>query len=174
MNTRGVSPVIATVLIILVTILAAGILAPFVINFTEKNLDESGSCFDILGELAFAETKFNCNYGGHTGFSVQVKSDAITSFKVSLTATGASDVIEIVNGTNPTGSPDVRMLQDFFATSTLLMPQKGGTRTYVAQGAYDSAEVSAVLADGQVCGTSDTIIFNPCSDPEAQDLVDNG
>ena len=52
---KGVSPIIATVLIILITIAAAAIIAGFVVPFVKKNLNESTECLDFEGYYEFKE-----------------------------------------------------------------------------------------------------------------------
>ena len=54
---RGLSEVIATILIILITIVSIGILAAVVIPYVRNNLDEGTSCIDITGGLPIIEEK---------------------------------------------------------------------------------------------------------------------
>src|SRR3989344_8294511 len=54
---RGVSGVIATILLILLSLVAIGILAGFVIPFVKENLDESTSCIKVTNELSIVREK---------------------------------------------------------------------------------------------------------------------
>jgi hypothetical protein len=51
MNKKGVSAVIATVLLLLLTIASVAVLIAFVIPFVKDNLAESGNCSDVFGGL---------------------------------------------------------------------------------------------------------------------------
>lgn len=177
MKRRGISPVVATVLVILITIIAAGLIAPFVTNFVKDNLDDSGSCFEVLGDLEFAETGFNCYYNIssnpsnlNTGFSVRVGDETISGFKISLIATGSSDSFDVSEGATLTG---IKMLENppVGMPSVLEFPDVGGVKTYVVSGKYDRAEVSPVLENGNTCSVSDSIQFIECNSAEAVNLI---
>ena len=167
---RGLSPVIAVVLLLLITVIAAGIIVAFVVPFVNDNLRSSGECFDVLGDLSFDETPFNCfnntDDGGRTGFSVRVNNDAIIGFRVSLQATGSSNAVDVENGTN--GSllnPEIRMLTNDFSI-LLSVPGRGGVRTYVAMGIFDKAEIFPILESGGKCELADDINFKRCEGPD--------
>lgn len=53
---KGVSDIIATVLIILVTIAAIGILASVIIGFTKSRLNNAGSCINQEGPTIVSDT----------------------------------------------------------------------------------------------------------------------
>jgi flagellin-like protein len=175
---RGVSPVIATVLILLITVAAAALIAPFVIKFIRGNLDDSGSCFEILGDLSFAETGYNCynslstaavGYTEATGFSVKINNDNIVGFKVTLLKDGGADTREISLTNEDSDEQNVRVLGSTFSTTSVPVdfvesdiPSGGGIRTYVANGIYDNIEIFPILKEGKVCGLSDAIKVEPC------------
>src|SRR3989344_8034348 len=101
---RGVSPVIATVLLLVLTIVAVSILAVFIIPFVKNSLGTSKGCFDVLGDIKFdAESRYNCNYqnasGARSGFSVRIDSDEIVGFSLTLFQQGSANSYRIENGT---------------------------------------------------------------------------
>ena len=155
---RGVSPVIATVLLVVITLVAVAILAAFVIPFVKKNLG-SQDCFNVLGHLKFEDSAYVCSTQGaanRTGFSVRVDDDSVVGFRVILYAGGSSEPVEITNDTD--GSilnPQVFMLGK--ASNSLVMPQRGGVRTYVAHGVYENIELYPILKSGTTCDQSDSI-----------------
>lgn len=163
---RGLSPVIAVVLLLMITVVAAGLIVAFVVPFVSKNLDTSGECFDVLGDLSFDETPYNCfaESGGNsrTGFSVRVDNENIIGFRVALQTGGSSDAVEIEEGTNGSSlTRRIRMLsQDF--NVPLTVPGRGGVRTYVSEGRYDKAEIFPILTSGGKCDMADDIILKPC------------
>jgi flagellin-like protein len=170
MNKRGVSPVIATVLLVLLTIVAVGILATFVVRFVNDNVKDSDECFKVLGKISFDEgSAYNCNYknatGSRTGFSVRIDNDEIAAFKLILSQQGSANSYSIEQNST---SPYVRMLDANF-TQNLDVPTRGGVRTYVANGLYERVEVNAVLKNGKVCDTRQKLEENTCVD---QGIID--
>ena len=57
---RGVSPVIATVLLLVITVVIASIIFAFVIPFVNKSLGNSKACLNVLDGIEFPESRFNC------------------------------------------------------------------------------------------------------------------
>jgi len=168
---RGVSPVVATVLILLITVVAASIISVFVIPFVREGLSGGQECFEILGDLSFDSSPYNCNYINssdsniqRTGFSIRMDSDKIIGFKVSLLKSGSADSYEITNGTT---DPDVisviAMLGQNFG-NTLVIPDGGGVRTYIANDLFDRVELFPIVGTGRLCEQSDTIEIETCND----------
>ena len=169
---RGLSPVIAVVLLVMITVVAASIIIAFVVPFTRENLDSGKSCFDILGDLEFTETQYNCINAssdglGRTGFSLRIENSDIIGFRVSLEKTGSSDVYEI---TNKTSSSEIRMLSGIF-DQVLSVPKKGEVRTYVAKGTFDRVSIYPLLSSGAECELADEIDELIICEIEAGSLV---
>ena len=171
MNKRGVSAVIAAVLLIMITVIAAGMIFSFVIPFVKQQTESATECFDVFGGLEFASTAYNCNVLAsasgcgtdgtsacfdRTGFSIKVSKEGIEGLKVSLVAGGSSTALDIKSGEEVSG---LLMLD---GTESLEVPQSGETRTYVANDTYESAEVAAILENGRTCDVSDNIVFSAC------------
>jgi len=154
---KAISPVIATVLLVVITLVAVAILAAFAIPFVKKNLG-SQECFDIIGHLKFEDSPYVCYTEGtanRTGFSVRVDHEAVIGFRTILYSGGSSEPAEIINGTDGGAlNPQVLMLG---GAATLVMPQKGGVRTYVAHGVYEKIELYPILKSGVTCDQSDSI-----------------
>lgn len=167
---------IATVLILLLTIVAVTILASFIIPFVKDNTENTQECFEVLGKLNFYETQFNCYLTEdfnpanvtRTGFSLRVDNDNVQGIRVSLLSGGSSDVIEIVNGAT---LDNVRMLNQTGFGQELVLPGNGEVRTYVVQGVYEQAEAFAILSNGEICDLSDSIRLRLCSGATALSQV---
>jgi flagellin-like protein len=170
---RGVSPVIATVLLVVITLVAVAILASFVIPFVKKNLG-SQECFDVLGHLKFESSNYVCYLSGtdnRTGFSVRADDDNLIGFRAIFYAGGSSEPAEILNGTDGTTlNPQVFMLG---GSSFLAMPQKGGVRTYVVHGVYEKVELYPILKSGTTCDQSDSIELSRCLDSDVITALKN-
>jgi len=159
---RGLSPVVATVLIVLLTVVSVSILSAFVIPFVRDNLEGSGQCFEVVGKLEIYETPYNCYASSSgkegTGFSISVDDEKIIGFRVSLVQGGSFDSYEIKGGATLN---NIRMLGSNFS-QPLQIPSNGGVRTYIADGDFDKIEVFALLDSGDSCDLSDSLNVKPC------------
>ena len=161
MGKKGVSPVVATVLIITVTVVTIGIIAPTVIKFTNENLDKSKECFDIMEDIKLEDLGYTCTNIEVsptlplTAFSVRIENAAITGFKVGLIASGSSTVIDVSEGGS---NSDMKMYGiEFVMNSPLSVPGVGEVKTYVVYGVYDRVEVFPILESGRTCDDGDSI-----------------
>jgi len=177
MERRGLSAVIATVLILLLTVVAISILAVFVIPFVRNNLDGSTACFDTFGDLGFDESAYNCfnetvSPDGRTGFSVKIDNEKIIGFKVGLGASGSSNVFSVLNGTEGDNN-QIRMLGAQFGQN-IEIPMSGGVRTYIAKGIFDDIEIFPILDDGTTCDKADSIKIRQCltGTVDSQQIID--
>lgn len=163
-NRRGVSPVVATVLLLVLTIVIGGIVFSVVIPFVNDSLGESKECLDIFEGVEFPESQFNCylistTSGNETGFSIKVNNEGISRVKIGLIdSRGNSDVFEIFEGFY---DANLRPMGGVLA-DPITFPAVSGQRTYVVNKMYKKAEISALTASGDVCSVADTIEFEPC------------
>lgn len=162
---KGVSPVIATVLLLVLTIVIAGVLFSVVLPFVNDKLGKSKECLDALDGVEFPQSKFNCYASsgstGETGFSIKINKDDISAVKLSLIdENDNSDVYEIREGTT---NQNIRMVGSSGQyNEALSFPSSGGQRTYVTSKIYRKAEISAMTKSGEICSVSDTVEFQPC------------
>jgi flagellin-like protein len=140
-NIRGVSPVIATVLLLVLTIIIGGL--------------------DTFEGVEFPESKFNCFDSTKTGFSVKINKEKINGVRVALIdSSGGSDVYDIKS--NALYSELKMFGPSNSYNSPLTFPSVGGQRTYVARKVYEKAEISALTSSGDVCSVADVIEFKLC------------
>jgi flagellin-like protein len=159
---RGVSPVIAAVLLIIITVAAAALIMSFVLPFVKDELSNSGSCLDVLEGIEFAESQFNCvnPASDESGFSVKINKKGIQGFRVGLIDdTGSSVVHTITEDDNENTLPGLRMVG---GAALISYPSVGGQKSYVVMGQYFEAEISPVLKGGDVCPVSDKINIEDC------------
>ncbi len=164
---RGVSPVVATVLLLVLTIVIGGVVFSAVIPFVKKSLSDSKMCLDLLEGVEFAESKFNC-YNmttpilNETGFSIRLKKEGISGFRVALVgSSGSSDVYDIKSGVT---IPVMRMVgagQTGY-NKALEFPSVGGQRSYVVNKSYSKAELTPITQSGEICNLADTVEFTLC------------
>ncbi len=164
---RGVSPVIATVLLLVITVVLASIIFAFVIPFVNKSLGNSQTCLNVLDGIEFPESRFNCWNSSaliagtnETGFSVKIKKEGVYGFRIALIDENEqSDVKEI----KPDALNDnvLKMVAGTYG-QMLEIPSVGGQRTYVTNKKYVKAEISPVTEDGNVCSVADVVEFSRC------------
>lgn len=172
-NKRGLSPVIAVVLLLLITIVAATIILGVVVPFVRDNLDSSKECFEAIGDVSFAETAFNCHDSDYSqtesrsGFSVRIDGENVGGFRVSLLSGGNSDSYDVENGTSIADMGNVRR-GGAVVGAPLDIPEKGGVRTYVVAksdgSVFEKAELFPILKNGRKCDLADEIVINKCED----------
>ena len=176
---KGLSAVIAVVILIAITFVTAGIIAGFVVPFAKKNLSRGGECFEALDNIIFEPTDFNCfveigpnQPNQRTGFSVRIENENIIGFRVGLFSQGNSITRDIIDGKEYN---DVRMLTGNFANQgpndILKTPKEGEVRTYVAKGTFDRAELAPILLSGEQCDLAEDIKIKECISNEAIDLI---
>jgi|TARA_Y100000034_G_C6835699_1_gene377620 flagellin-like protein len=186
MEKRGVSAVIASVLLIMLTVVAVGLIMAFVLPFIENQTEGASDCFDVFGGIEFKETEYNCYINesmtctaddckNRTGFSVEITKEGIVGFRVSMISEGSSKAYDIFgNETEETTTlENVRLLgSNFGANGDLDSPGNGEMTTYVVKETYNSAKIAAILENGKSCDFADTVIFNSCIGSGISDSLD--
>jgi len=84
-NKRGISPIIATVLTIMITIAAVAIIAGFVVPFVKNSLQKSTECLPYKEYYLFDESfGYNCkdNANNLYAFSIKASFDKALSEKI--------------------------------------------------------------------------------------------
>lgn len=162
---KAVSPVVATVLLLVLTIVIGGIVFSVVVPFVNNSLGESKECLDIFEGVEFPESQFNCYIvsptGGtnETGFSVKVNKEGISAVRIGLIdSKGNSDVLEIFQGFSDLSLKPMGGAYN----GVITFPAISGQRTYVVNKLYNKAEISALTSSGDVCSVADKIEIEPC------------
>tara|TARA_Y100000310_G_scaffold340182_2_gene435086 strand:- start:4909 stop:5397 length:489 start_codon:yes stop_codon:yes gene_type:complete len=156
---RGLSPVVATVLLILLTIAAITLISSIIVPFVQTNLEESTECLAHVNYVEFDNTfSLNCYSGNRHGLSVKVLEEEVERVEFVFKKEGESKRV---------GLSDLTMYSDGSAAIT---PGKGEVRTYVYDAAirYSKVEVYPVI-EGEVCTRLDSIEYVICDVDE--DLI---
>jgi flagellin-like protein len=190
---RGLSPVVATVLLLLLTVTAVVIVATVIIPFTNK-LPDATECISYRDYYNFEESfefvddtyRYNCyrdsdSSGGSDKFGFSVKggsadgTEDIGGFDlVFIVKQGSSKTISVRDG--GTFSDTVMLSSSGGVTigvADLEVPGPGEVRTYLYQKEgeeYRKAEVYPVLKSGKICDKSDEIVLIECIDNVAQEF----
>tara|TARA_Y100000310_G_scaffold339746_1_gene433418 strand:- start:621 stop:1154 length:534 start_codon:yes stop_codon:yes gene_type:complete len=173
MDKRGVSPVVATVLLILLTIAGISIIAGVLIPFVSNSLETSTACIEYRNYYTFSnEFSFNCykEYStpaanGHA-ITLRAGSDSevgegIKGFELIFLKEGSSKKVTILNRSDVPGGVQMLGGGDKFE-----VPQPGEIRTYIVNDSslYTGIEVYPILASEKVCDLSDSVILHLCPD----------
>jgi len=169
MDKRGIAPVIATILIVLLTIVAVSILAAFIIPFVRENLQKGTECLPYREYFTFDESfDYNCfDAQGKHGISVKAGtatkavSDKISGFELVFIAEGEGKKLSAREGNSTSGLKILRSTD-----INIKIPKPGEIITYVREAEnnkkYTSVEVYPTLASGAICEKSDAIKLILC------------
>lgn len=129
---KGVSPIIATVLLIMITIVAVGIIAGFVIPMVKEKLKQGKSCFELAEYFKIIESDYSCYTATETKLMIE---RGMGDFEVD------GFVASIFSGSS---AKPYRITED--------LPEAGGAKTYV----FDielgkQAEISTITSEGVIC-----------------------
>ena len=163
-NRKGLSAIVATVLLIALTLAITSIVWVVVSNLVKDKIESTESC-GILNEVDL-NTRYTC-YNQTTGndefwFSIDVgEVEELEDILVSISGQGTSSSFKI--NENPLG------LAYYNRSSPAAIPGKKQGRTYIYQlpssftQAPDSIEIAPVI-NGELCGISSIIQeFDSCS-----------
>ncbi len=185
---RGVSTIIATVLIILLTIAAAALLAQFIVPYVKDSLSGSTECLNYRDYFQFKEKLENIDYNCYN-----VKSNRKIQYGASISAIGNDSDFNIkgfnlvfIGGDGSTNP--VRVIDGVFATvvkgtvqtydpnyksgpskflANIKVPKTGETNTYVYNPKdgedFVEMEVYPILKSDKICDLSDSIKLVNCA-----------
>lgn len=183
---KGVSTVIATVMIIAITIVSVVLLAGFIVPFVRDNLQRGTECVPYQTYFQFEEKfefnkstyKYNCydSSKGLHGASVRAVQDVNGPLSENLEGfnlifienDGTTESIRVRDGENADSTfGGIRMLDK--TEAFLEVAKIGQVRTYVynvsTNKQFKSIEIYPVLKSGRVCEKTDAIESMPCSSP---------
>jgi len=159
-NKKGISAIIATVILIALAVSAIAIVWVFVRGMVEEELGEAGACFEIYDKVTFND-RFTCYNAtsNETVFSVSIGDVEVDEILVGISAEGTSKSFSIRNETRienlamwPSRSEDLKL------------PGKNEGLTYVLDmsgaqltGSPRTIQISPVIK-GTQCDVSDSMI----------------
>ena len=175
MQKKGVSPVVAEILLVLLTIAAVAIVGTALVKFVGPTLTKSTECVLYKDYFTFKEevggVAYNCQDAYyHVGASVTTKSGLKNADKNII---GFNLVFVEGNGnTDVTKVPYISNCEavNLYGGGQCKAPNPGDTNTYfytanptAAGNGFIRAEVYPILSNGDVCDKSDSIDLKPCS-----------
>lgn len=161
---RGMSSIVATSLVITITILAGALIGTFVVPFVQKSLERSTECTnyemyfslesDTLGPLCYQNPSKN-NYVVVSATNDKTLEKGIVGFQLLF--------IRIANKDDPgaavsvkvqqSGASDVRLQLYEGGMKTAVLPKAGEIWVYSYNDGqrYDRVEISTIVGNGRVC-----------------------
>ena len=162
MNKKGLSTIVATSMVILITVVLVGMLILYLIPFVKNNLSKGSECLDYDDYFTFEDSLgFNCyslQDEKSIYYSVRAKNDAgagnkIAGYDLELFGAGISQTIEVREGS------EINVLSMYGGDRALSIPGAGSTLTYkhhqdVSTGhkTYSYLNIYPALKSGRVCG----------------------
>jgi|WetSurMetagenome_2_1015567.scaffolds.fasta_scaffold70376_3 flagellin-like protein len=146
MEKKAVSEIIATVLLVLITVVAVSLVAVFLVPFIKDKMKEK-ECYDAIDKLTIENGKYTCFNDTETRIMVKrsINGDLeIQGIIVSLRQNSSSSVYKIYNNSETDG---VKM----WGSGNIKIPGPGGAQTYVFNIVSNYVSIAPILADGKMC-----------------------
>ena len=163
---RGLSTVIATVLVILITIAAGAVIAQFAIPFVQKQLNQGSECLPYRGYLQFQDKISTSFYNCKTPNSQYIF--ALKGGSIDRSLAGNVDGFNLVfigQGTSTNvavTSANPNVVTRTGGSSLVPGPGEVNSYSYTSSQTYTYLEISPILKSGKVCEVSDRITLAPC------------
>lgn len=166
---KGISPVVATVALIMITVAAAVFIAGFVVPFVRNSLNEGTECLGYEDYFKFYEEfDYNCYRIEDSSYlyalsieadtTSQNKVDNIKALRIQFLGAGENVGIDITNDAYANSDAGgMRMLNR--TLPKLIVPEKGGVKTYIYNSSvkFDTIEIYPVLKNDRICDQTDKI-----------------
>jgi hypothetical protein len=183
-NKRGLSSVVESILLILLTVVAIGVIAAFVVPLVQNNLKSAGSCLDVFDQVTLNEgyTCLNSESGllddttanpedyvlnDDVLVSIKVGKVDVDGFLVALSREGETKSFEIKKGDLNVieGVSMYRKRNDPLATEEIEIPAKNEGKTYRIRGFSGAEHIQiAPIVKGEPCAATDSRSLNICRD----------
>ena len=165
MNKKGISAVVATVLIILITVAAVAIVWAAVVPMFRNKLESGTVCFDAVSQVQVTD-EFTCYDSDTNELRVRVSSSSgdidLTDLKILVYSSGNSYSYEVVKDPN-----DKVNLENGNNVTVEDLPTGGNSRVFVISGisSVDEVTVSPVILVGNSetsCEATSSISVKDC------------
>lgn len=159
MKKRGMSGIVASILLIAIVMSLTSIVWVVVNNLVTENLNEAQTCFGVFEavEINRAYTCYNST-SNETRIAISVKDKELDSVLISITANGNSESFNILNQ-----SSEIQNVYSYPGKETLVQsPGANSGRTYLIDnigagiGPTDSIKIAPYI-NGKMCDNVDTL-----------------
>lgn len=150
MKTKAISAIIASLLLILLSVAAVAILWSFINPMIRGNLETGKSCFELREYFTVSDSEYTYYNSTKTSIMIERSSEEynVSGFIASLEHDSQSTRFDIING-RVTG---VKMLVSSGDTEDLKIPKSGEARTYIFDiGNATKVNIAPIRLDGGLC-----------------------
>ena len=142
---KGISTIVANILLILIVVAAIISVSAFVIPWVNENLGEGKDCLDTRDQFSI-DPSYTCYTSTGTQVMIQRGYELeIKGFAVSLLTDGARKRYDLINSTQVEG------ITMYGGDSLIILPEKGGAETYIFNMASNNVEIAPILENDKIC-----------------------
>lgn len=155
-NKKGVSAIIASVLLIAIVLVIGGIVWGVVTNLVSNQLEESGNCLEAFNKLEI-NNQYTCYNASSQELlvSVSVKDIDLNEMLISVSGSGVGNSYTIT----PSGASGGN-IDSWPVAGNPIIPERDSIRTYIISGDFQTKPDSISLipiVKGTQCDKSDTL-----------------
>jgi hypothetical protein len=146
---RSISPVVSTVLLIVIGIIAIGIIVGVIFPLIKGSLGKGKSCFELREYFKIVISDYTCYNSTNTVVMMErgMEDMEVKGFVVSLQSGGSSTRYDVYDG-----ATGMQMLENSAFTNNIIIPKPGYARTYLFNTANGiGAEIAVLQTDNSVC-----------------------
>ena len=159
LNKRGISTVIATVIMITLVLVIIGVVWVSINNLVSKEIKTTESCFGNFGKVTL-DKRYTClnSSSNELQFSINIRDVTIDSVLVSISSQSGTKSLEISN----INMSNIKMYNGTYG-ELVEIPGKNAGFTYVVDinglgiGSPDSISIAPIISENQ-CGVSDSLL----------------
>jgi len=158
LNKKGVSAIIATILMITLVLIIIGVIWVSINNLISKEIKTTESCFGNFGKVTL-DKRYTClnSSSNELQFSINIGDITVDRVLVSISSISESKSLEISNTT----MNNVKMYNGAYG-GLIEVPEKNAGSTYVVDidglgiSTPDSISIAPIISETQ-CGVSDSL-----------------
>lgn len=163
-NKKGISAVIETVLLVLITITAVGILSAVIIPMIRDKLDKSAECMKIEEKISIVSDEYTCTNSVKTLLKVDRKfgdESKIIKLVFSISSGDKSKNFQVENDKPTALDSELKMYAN--SETKLVIPAPGESKTYnISFANATSVKVTPVMEGNIICDDISERINNFC------------
>lgn len=155
---RSLSTVIASLIMVLLVVVAVGIVSQIIFPMIKKDLSSAGNCLSAIGNVQF-NGEYTC-YNANTkkiSASIETKKILVDGFVVNIFGGGKAESYKIQSG-----NVEKVIMSD--GNLNIIIPKENEARVYEVTTGIANPETIVVspIVKGETCEEADKMILNKC------------
>ncbi len=154
MKKRGISPIIATILLVLLSFAAIGILWGLIKPMIQGGLSEGKSCFELRDYVEIIASKYTCTNSSGTMLMIKrgLENVSIKGFAISIYSEGSSKTFKLENKDY---NGEIKMWDGTSWINNVIIPPAGEARSYKFNiGNAEEVSIAIINKNGKICDSS--------------------